>query len=85
MLNFIFNMYENWVYVCFKSLFIPFERGYDAGFKAPTTNICLNMEKELTFSPRTISKTFKQHFPNPANNLVKKLPDPRGKFGIPSN
>ena len=52
--------------------------------KAPTTSICLNTKKELTFSPRTIANTFKKHFANLASDLVKKLPDPTGKFGIPS-
>ena len=46
--------------------------------KAPTTSICLNTKKELTFSPRTITNIFKKHFPNPENDLVKKLPDPTG-------
>ena len=41
--------------------------------KAPTSSICLNMKKELTFSPRTIANTFKKHFANLANDLVKKL------------
>ena len=50
--------------------------------KAPTASICLNMKNELTFSPRTIANTFKKHFANLASDLVKKLPDPTGKFGI---
>ena len=40
--------------------------------------------RELTFSPRTIANTFKKHFVNLASDLVKKLPNPTGKFGIPS-
>ena len=52
--------------------------------KVPTTSMSLNMKKELTFSPRTIANTFKKHFANLASDLVKKLPDPTGKFGIPS-
>ena len=47
---------------------------------APTTSICFNMKKELTFFPIC----FKKHFANLASNLVKRLPDPTGKFGIPS-
>ena len=50
--------------------------------KAPTTSICLNTKKELTFSPRSIANTFKKHFVNLASDLVKKHPDPAGKFGI---
>ena len=52
--------------------------------KALTTSICLGTKKELTFFPRTIANTFKKHFANLASDLVKKLPDPIGKFGIPS-
>ena len=52
--------------------------------KAPRTSLCLNTKNELTFSPRTIANTFKKHFANLASDLVKKLPDPTGKFGIPS-
>ena len=52
--------------------------------KAPSTSICLNTKKELTFSPWTIANTFKKYFANLANDLVKKLPDLIGKFGIPS-
>ena len=52
--------------------------------KAPSTSICLNTKKELTFSPWTIANTFKKHFVNLASDLVKKLPDTTGKFGIPS-
>ena len=52
--------------------------------KAPTTSICLNTKKELTFSPRTIAYTFKKDFANLASDLVKKLLYPVGKFGIPS-
>ena len=51
--------------------------------KAPTTRICLNTKK-LTFCPRTIASIFKKHFANLASDLVKKLPDHTGKFGIPS-
>ena len=40
--------------------------------------------RELTFSPRTIANTFKKHFVNLARDLVKKLPNPTGKFGITS-
>ena len=49
--------------------------------KAPTACICLNTKKELTFSPRTIGCVFKKHFANLASDLVKKVPDPTGKFG----
>ena len=42
------------------------------------------MKKELTFSPRTITNIFKKHFANLASDLLKKLLDPTGKFGIPS-
>ena len=52
--------------------------------KAPTTSISLNTKKDLTSSPRTIANTFKKHFANLSSDLVKKLPDPTGKFGIPS-
>ena len=52
--------------------------------KASATSICLNSKKELTFSPRTIANTFEKHFAHLASNLVKKLLDPTGKFGIPS-
>ena len=52
--------------------------------KPPTTSICLNKESELTFSPRAISKIFKENFANLANNFHKRLPDLRRKFGIPS-
>ena len=52
--------------------------------KPSTTSICLNKESELTFCPRAISKIFKEHFANLANNLHTRLPDPRRKFGIPS-
>ena len=52
--------------------------------KAPTTSICLNTKKKLTFSPRTIANTFKKHFANLASDLVEKLPHPTGKFEIPS-
>ena len=41
-------------------------------------------KKELIFSPRTIAKTFQKQFANLASNIVKKLPDSTGKFGIPS-
>ena len=41
-------------------------------------------EKRVDVSPRTIANTFKKHFANLASDLVKKLPDPTGKFGIPS-
>ena len=51
--------------------------------KAPTTSICLNTRKELIFSQWTIANTFKKHFANLASDLVKKLLDPTGKFGIP--
>ena len=37
----------------------------------------------MTFSPRKIANTFKKHFASLARDLVKKLPDPAGKFGIP--
>ena len=51
--------------------------------KAPTTHICLNTKKELTFSPRAIANTFKKPFANLASDLVKMLPDPTtGKFQI---
>ena len=40
--------------------------------------------KELTFSPSTIANAFKKHFANLASDLVKRLPEPTGKFGIPS-
>ena len=40
-------------------------------------------EKRVDVSPRTIANTFKKHFANLASDLVKKLPDPTGKFGIP--
>ena len=46
--------------------------------------ICLNTKKELTFSPRTIANTFKKRFADLASDLVKKLPDPTRKSGIPS-
>ena len=49
-----------------------------------TTSICLNTKKESIFSPRTIANTFKKHFANLGSDFVKKLPDPTGKFGIPS-
>ena len=52
--------------------------------KDPTTSICLNTKKELIFSPWTIANTSKKHSTNLASDLVKKLPDPTGKFGIPS-
>ena len=38
----------------------------------------------MTLSPRTITNTFKNHFANLASYLFKKLPDPTGKFEIPS-
>ena len=38
----------------------------------------------MTFSQRTIANTFKKHFEDLASDIVKKLPDPTGKFGIPS-
>ena len=37
----------------------------------------------MTFSPRVIANTFKEHFVNISDNFVKKLPDPAGKFRIP--
>ena len=40
--------------------------------------------KKVTLSLRTIANTFKKHFANLASYLVKKLPDPTGKFEIPS-
>ena len=49
--------------------------------KTPTTSICLNTKKEWIFSPRTIGNSL---FANLAGDLVKKLADPREKFGIPS-
>ena len=52
--------------------------------QAATTSICLNTKKESIFSPRTIANTFKKHFANLGSDFVKKLPDPTGKFGIPS-
>ena len=52
--------------------------------KAPTASICLNTKNELTLCPRTIANTFKKYFVNLASDLVKKLPDPTGKYGIPS-
>ena len=52
--------------------------------KDPATSKCLNMKKELTFSPRTIANTFKKHFANLASDHVNKRPDPTKKFGIPS-
>ena len=55
-----------------------------ANKKVPTTSICLNTKKELTFSPWTIAYTFKKDFVNLASDLVKKLLDPARKFGIPS-
>ena len=51
--------------------------------KAPATRVCLNMKKELTFTPRRIANTFKKHFKNVASDVVKNLPDPTGKFRIP--
>ena len=52
--------------------------------KAPTTSICLNTKKELTFSSSTIANSFKNHFTNLASDCVKKLPDATRKLGIPS-
>ena len=52
--------------------------------QAATKSICLNTKKESIFSPRTITNTFKKHFANLGSDFVKKLPDPTGKFGIPS-
>ena len=34
--------------------------------------------------PRIIVNTFKEHFVNLANDLVKKRPDSTGKLGLPS-
>ena len=53
------------VYIILKSLF--------------TQSICLNDNKKITFSPRTIANTLfanNSHFVNLASVLVKKLPDP---------
>ena len=52
--------------------------------KAPRASLCLNTKNQLTFSPRTIANTFKKHFANLSSDLAKKLPDPTGKFGIPT-
>ena len=52
--------------------------------KAPTTSICLNTKKELTFSSSTIANNFKNHFTNLASDRVKKLPDATEKLGITS-
>ena len=52
--------------------------------KVPITSIFLNTKNEFTFFPKTIANTFKKHFANLASDLVKKLPNPTGKFGIPS-
>ena len=32
--------------------------------KAPTTKICRNTKKEMTFSPRTIANIFEKHLAN---------------------
>ena len=46
--------------------------------------------KEMDFTrqkkhcPRIIVNTFKEHFVNLANDLVKKRPDSTGKLGLPS-
>ena len=52
--------------------------------KAPTTRICLNTKKELTFSSRTTANNFKNHFTNLASDRARKLLDATGKLGIPS-
>ena len=52
--------------------------------KAPTTRICLNTKKELTFSSRTTANNFKNHFTNLASDRASKLLDATGKLGIPS-
>ena len=41
-------------------------------------------KKRVDISPRTTANTFKTHLANLASDLTKKLPDPTGKFGIPS-
>ena len=50
----------------------------------PTRSICLNTKKELTFFHTPTAYTFKKHFANLASDLVSKLLDPTGRFGIPS-
>ena len=50
--------------------------------KVSTTWICLNTKNKLRFSPRAIANTFKENFASLASDLVKKLPDPTGKFEI---
>ena len=43
-----------------------------------------SIQKWVDISPRTIANTFKKKFASLANDLVKTLPDPTRKFGIPS-
>ena len=50
--------------------------------KAPTTKICRNTKKEMTFSPRTIANIFEKHLANFASDPVKKLLHPTGKLAI---
>ena len=52
--------------------------------KASTRNVCINMEKELNLSPRTIANTHKEHFVILVSDFAKKPPEPTGKLGIPS-
>ena len=44
--------------------------------KTPAIRVCVNTKKEITFTPRRIANTFKEHFTNVASDLVNKLPDP---------
>ena len=41
-------------------------------------------EKRVDVFSRAIANIFKKYFANLASDLVKKLPGPVGKFGIPS-
>ena len=56
--------------------------------KATTTSIWLNTKKSWYFLPGRLQKLFKNNLQilqaNLASNIVKKLPDSTGKFGIPS-
>ena len=64
--------------------FIKYKKLDLPGKNGPTTSICLNTKKGMTFPPRTIAKSFKKHIVNHASYLAKKLPDPTAKVGISS-
>ena len=52
--------------------------------KASNSKICLKKEDSISFDDATNTSIFNNFYSSLADNLVKKLPKPTGKFGISS-